>query len=182
MKNRTLFAFILGTSAVVFAAPNDRNGTALGDSEVRIVAHVHAVDRLEIELGRLAQSNGTPAVKGYGRMLANDHTAFDNKLVAFANRRGLSPIPADETMAPAEKADVDAEKGKLQALRGGAFDREFLPFMKTSHDNEIEKLDKNMGDIHDPELKSMMQALKPQLQHHADEAQRLERGEQTSER
>jgi predicted outer membrane protein len=180
MKNRTLFALILGTSAVVLAAPSDHN--ALTDKETGIVAHVHAVDRLEIELGKLAEVNGTAPVKGYGRMLANDHTAFDAKLVSFANRRGMSTIPPDETLAPAEKADIDAEKGKLQTLRGNAFDREFLPFMKTAHDNEIDKLDKALGDIHDPEFKSMMESLKPQLQHHADEAQRLEHGAQTSER
>jgi putative membrane protein len=181
MKTLTLFAFILGTSTLVFAAPND-HGARLENQETRIVAHVHAVDRLEMELGKLAQSNGTSSVKAYGRMLANDHMTFDNKLVAFANHRGISTIPPDDMMATGDKTEIDTEKGKLQALKGPAFDREFLPFMKTSHDNEIDKLDKNMGDIHDPELKSMMESLKPTLQHHADEAQRLERSEQTSQR
>ncbi|HEY1813662.1 MAG TPA: DUF4142 domain-containing protein [Kofleriaceae bacterium] len=181
MKTLTLFAFILGTSALVFAGPNDHSAR-LENQEARIVAHVHAVDQLEMELGKLAQSNGTSSVKAYGRMVANDHMTFDKKLVAFANHRGISTIPADDMVAAGDKTDIDTEKGKLQALKGAAFDREFLPFMKTAHDNEIDKLDKNMGDIHDPELKTMLETLKPQLQHHADEAQRLEKNEPMSRR
>ncbi len=179
MKLRTiLLVSALGASSIVLAGPTTTDTTTdhtkLADMDAQVVAHLHAVDMLEIDLGKLAQKNGTAAVKQYGQMLVKDHTAFDSKLTALANKHGMSTIPADDSQTPAEKTDMDTEKGKLATLKGSAFDQELLPMMKMAHDQEITKLDTNMSMVADATLKSMLIALKPTLQKHSDQAAKLQ--------
>lgn len=179
MKLRTvLLASVLTASSIALAGPTTTDTTAdhgkLADMDAQMVAHLHAVDTLEIDLGKLAQKNGTAAVKQYGQMLVKDHTAFDAKLTAFANKHGMSTIPADDSQTPTEKTDMDTEKGKLQALKGSAFDQELLPMMKMAHDQEITKLDTNVSMVADADLKTMLVALKPTLQKHSDQAAKLQ--------
>jgi putative membrane protein len=178
MKIRSLlFACALASSPLAVA---DRSATPSSDSaklsevDTQIVAHLHAVDQLEIVLGKLAEQNGTAGVKNFGQMLVTDHTAFDVKLVAFAKQHGMPTIPADASQSAAGKTEMDAEKGKLAALHGVPFDHELLPMMAKAHDQELTKADANIAMVSDTELKSMLVTLKPTLQSHADEARRLQ--------
>jgi len=177
MKIRSiLFAFALGTStlAVADSGTTTTSSAALSEIDAQVVAHLHAVDQLEIELGKLAQHNGTAPVKTYGQMLVKDHTAFDAKLVAFAKKHGVTSIPADESPSITEKNDLDAEKGKLETLHGSAFDQELLPMMAAAHDKEVVKANANIAVVSDGGLKMMLENVKPTLQKHADEARRLQ--------
>ncbi|HEY1551852.1 MAG TPA: DUF4142 domain-containing protein [Kofleriaceae bacterium] len=179
MKLRSiLFTAILGASSIALAGPTTTDTTSdhvkLAAIDAQVVAHLHAVDMLEIDLGKLAQKNGTAAVKQYGQMLVKDHTAFDAKLTAFATKHGMATIPADDSQTPAEKTDMTTEKGKLQALKGSAFDQELLPMMKMAHDAEITKLDTNVSMVTNADLKSMLVTLKPTLQKHSDQAAKLQ--------
>jgi predicted outer membrane protein len=178
MKIRSLFfACALASSPLAVA---DRGATPssetakLSDVDTQVVAHLHAVDQLEIALGKLAEQNGTAGVKTFGQMLVTDHTAFDAKLAAFAKQHGMPTIPADASQSAAAKTELDAEKGKLAALHGEPFDHELLPMMAKAHDQELTKVDANIAIVSDPELKSMLLAVKPVLQSHADEARRLQ--------
>jgi putative membrane protein len=177
---------MLLVSSLAFAGPGANAPSAstekLSDVDTQIVAHLHAVNQLEIELGKLAESNGTAKVKSFGQMLVKDHTASDTKLIAFAKQHKLSPIPADESMSAAEKTDLDTEKGKLQTLKGTAFDQELLPMMVKAHDAELAKADANIKIASDPQLKTMLEELKPVLQKHADEARSLEQPMRSSQR
>jgi putative membrane protein len=170
----TLFAIALGSTSLVAAEPINSDTAKLTELDAQVIAHLHAVDRLEIDLGKLAQANGTAPVKTYGQMLVKDHTAFDAKVVAFAKTHGVTTIPDDESMSAADKADMDTEKGKLEALKGAAFDQELLPMMASAHDKELTKADANIAVVTDRDLKTMLQALKPTLQKHADSARKLE--------
>jgi predicted outer membrane protein len=187
MKIRTLlFACIVAASPLALAGPStpapSSSNNKLSDVDMQIVAHLHAVDQLEIELGTLAGQNGTAAVKAYGQMLVKDHTAFDAKITAFAKQHKLTPIPADESMSAAMKADMDTEKGKLKALKGSAFDQELMPMMAKAHDDELAKADANISIATDPALKTMLEGVKPVLQRHADQARSLEQPARSSQR
>lgn len=181
MKTRiALLACIALASPLVFAAPSSTE--ELSDVDMQIVAHLHAVNQLEIALGKLAEKNGTPPVKSYGQMLVKDHTASDVKVTAFAKQHKLIPIPADASMSEADKTAMDAEKGKLAALKGTAFDQELLPMMVKAHDAELAKADANIKIANDPELKIMLEDIKPVLQKHAEQARSLEQPLRSSQR
>lgn len=177
MKLRSLmFACALAAAPVVVAYADPLGphaATKISDVDAHVIAHMHAVNQTEIELGKLAQRNGTAAVRAYGHMLVKDHTAFDRKLLTYSREHGLSPIPEDTSMSASEKLDMDNQKAHLRTLSGNAFDHELLPMMAAAHDKELAKADANIALVDDAKLKTMIQDFRPTLQHHADEARRL---------
>jgi predicted outer membrane protein len=171
MKIRTaLFLLAIGSSTVL-AGPDTT--AKLSDDDTKVVAHLHAVDQMEIDAGKLAQTNGAAPGKAYGKKLVTDHTSFDTKLVAFAKKHGVTTIPDDTMQTEAEKKDMMDEMMKLKGLKGAAFDSELGTRMAADHDKEIGRADAAMGTVGDKELAAMLKTLKPTLQAHADAARKL---------
>src|SRR3569832_2782378 len=65
----------------------------LTELDTQMIAHQHAVNRTEIAMGKLAQANGSAAVKKYGATLVKDHTQGDKDITALAKKKGISTIP-----------------------------------------------------------------------------------------
>jgi putative membrane protein len=155
----------------------------LGVDDTMIVAHIHHVNQMEIDLGKWAQKSGTSAIKGYADALVADHTSQDRDLTAFAKKHGYSTIPNDK---PQTDADREAEKdmtvgiAHLKTLKGPDFDKEFLTMMTQGHDKELAKIDVSIGAANDPDLKTMLQTIKPVLQRHSDQARDLQKTPQAS--
>ena len=178
MKTTITLIFALLVAPAVFAG--DSKPAKLTAAELRVIAHDHAVNQMEIALGKVAQSHAaSPAVKAYGAMLIDDHGEADAGLLAFVKRRGQR-IPAEAPATPAEKQQVAktrAEAARLQRLEGEAFDRRFLAAMLDGHESELATIDARIGEVDDPALADMLRARKPVLQHHADHARELQKGD-----
>jgi putative membrane protein len=157
--------------------------TKLADEDIKLVAHIHHVNLMEIDMGKLAKAKGSAGVKKYGETLVKDHTSGDKDLVAFAKSKGITRIPAD---VPATEADRKAQEemmSKMKALKdlkGATFDREFLAMMQVAHDTEVVKLDAALPGIKDPDLAIKMKDLRPVLQRHADTARELNKNAPTA--
>lgn len=171
MKIRTVLLTLVLGSSTVLAGPDTAG--KLSDDDAKVVAHLHAVDQMEIDAGKLAETNGAAPGKAYGKKLVADHTAFDAKLVAFAKKHGLATIPEDATQTEADKKDMMDEMMKLKGLKGTAFDSELGTRMAADHDKEIGKADAAMATVADKDLAGMLKTLKPTLQAHADAARKL---------
>jgi putative membrane protein len=155
----------------------------LSDGDTKIVAHLHHVNQMEIDLGKAAQKSGTAGVKTYGQTLVTDHQSSDKDLTSFAKTHKLSTIPADKPMTDADKQsekDMQSEVTKLKSLKGADFDREFLNMMAADHDKELAKIDVAMSAATDPDLQSILKATKPVLQRHADQARDLQKNPQAA--
>jgi len=168
------------TSKSDTGAPSDpANKTAkLSDGDAKIVAHLHHVNQMEIDVGKVAQKSGTTAVKNYGATLVTDHQSADKDLAAFATSHKLATIPADKPQADADKQeekDMGSQMMKLKTLKGADFDREFLNMMAAGHEKELAKIDVAIGGATDPDLQTMLKSVKPVLQRHADQARDLQK-------
>ena len=155
----------------------------LGDGDVKIIAHLHHVNQMEIDLGKAAQKSGTASVKSYAETLVKDHQSSDQDLTSFARSHKLGTIPADKPQADTDKQDQKAmmtQVAHLKTLKGAAFDREFLDMMATGHDKELAKIDVATGAASDPDLQTMLKSIKPVLQRHADQARDLQKNPQAS--
>lgn len=187
--SRTLAVAIalLGPS-VVLAAPDSGAVKAapvapqpvpgkLTDSDLTTMGHVHAVNLMEIDMGKLAQKNGTTAgVKAFGATLVKDHTAADKDLAALAKKRGAvipKDKPADDGEAQQQKDDM-AQMTKLKATKGAELERGFLAMMITGHERELAKLDTAIGKTTDDELGGFLRGIKPVIQGHATAARDLQ--------
>jgi putative membrane protein len=145
----------------------------LSDNDLQMLGHIRAVDNVEIELGKLAQKNGTAAVKTYGKLLVEDHTTADKDISAFAKKHDVT-IPADQ-MSEADKKDMADQVSKLKTLKGPEFDRQFLAMMATAHDAEVAKITADIGLVENKDLATMLKNIKPVLEKHADIAKKLQK-------
>ena len=174
----------LADAPVAKDTPAAPSTAKLADMDVKLVAHIHHVNMMEIDMGKLAKTKGTAAVKKYGEMLVTDHTTGDKDLVAFAKTKGITKIPADVPASEAERKqheDMMAKMKALKAMKGGAeFDREFLATMQVGHDTEVMKLDAALPGIKDADLAIKMKDLRPVLQRHADTARDLNKNAPTA--
>jgi putative membrane protein len=155
----------------------------LSDGDTKIIAHLHHVNQMEIDLGKVAQKTGTASVKNYGSNLVTDHQMSDKDLAAFAKSHKLATIPADKPDSDADKQeakDMTSQVAHLKTLKGADFDREFLNMMVGGHDKELAKIDVSIGAATDPDLQSMLKSTKPVLQRHADQARDLQKNPQAS--
>lgn len=156
----------------------DKDKTKLSDADVQILAHQHHVNLMEIDMGKLAQTKGTAAVKKYGEMLVKDHQQADKDALAFAKKHGTAMIPKEKPATDAEKQedkDMMDQAAHLKTLKGADFDKDFLTMMVAGHEKELAKIDVAMGQTTDSDLKDMLSNVKPVLQRHADQARDLQK-------
>jgi predicted outer membrane protein len=160
----------------------DKNAK-LSDGDVKIIAHLHHVNQMEIDMGKLAQKSGTQAIKGYADTLVNDHASHDKELTSFAKAHKLATIPADKPETDADRQDakdMTTETAHLKTLKAAEFDKAFLNMMVAGHDKELAKIDTSIGAAADPDLQTMLKSTKPVLQRHSDQAHDLQKNPQAS--
>jgi putative membrane protein len=161
----------------------DMKGAKLSDADTKIIGHLHHVNQMEINLGQIAQKAGTAHVKDYAKTLISDHQSADKDLTAFAKSHKVAAIPADKPMTDADRQDdkdMTTAMAHLKTLKGAEFDKEYLNMMVSGHDKELTKIDVAISGATDPDLKSMLQTVKPVLQRHADQARDLQKSPQAS--
>jgi putative membrane protein len=159
--------------------PNKKTTKKLAEAEIKIVAHLHHVNQMEIEMGKLAQRMGTQTVKKYGQMMVTDHQTADTELIKFARDRGVPKIPPEKPETEAEKMEMKTQMDGMAAikkLKGADFDREYLRMMVESHEKELAKTDAFVATSMDSDLDNMLNTRKTTLQRHADAAKELQRG------
>lgn len=158
-------------------APKEPSGETakLSQVDTQAIAHQHAVNQLEIDLGKLAQKNGSAKVKDYGKTLASDHMKADREITAFAKKHGVTTIPADQAMTDQDKKQQADNMSKLRAMKGADFDKEFLNMMVTDHEREVTKAEADIGIVDNKDLANHLRDnVKPMLQRHADNARKLQ--------
>ena len=161
----------------------DMKGEKLSDADTKLIGHLHHVNQMEITLGQVAQKAGTAHVKDYAKTLIGDHQSADKDLTAFAKAHKVATIPADKPMTDADRQDdkdMTTAMAHLKTLKGAEFDKEYLNMMVSGHDKELTKIDVSISGATDPDLKSMLQSVKPVLQRHADQARDLQKSPQAS--
>jgi putative membrane protein len=152
----------------------------LSTDEVKIVAHLHHVNQMEVKLGKQAKRKATAAVRRYADMLVRDHAKADKDLVAMAKKKGLARIPMAKPETETEKQEARDQMAQTKALlklKGADFDREYLRMMVDGHEKELAKTDVFIASATDTDLKTMLEGRKTTLQRHADAAKELQQGE-----
>jgi putative membrane protein len=120
-------------------------------------------------MGQLAEQKGqSDAVKSFGRMLVDDHTANNEKAKQVANELGVTP-PTQPSAK--QKANYD----KVSKLSGAAFDRQFAQMMVMDHKQDIAKFQREAKKANGP-LGQYANDTLPVLKKHLQAAQNAESG------
>jgi putative membrane protein len=87
--------------------------------------------KMEVDLGRLAEQNGSDAkVKDFGARMVKDHTKLNSELGTVAKSIGL-------TVPTALAAEQQTEYAKLAKLSGTKFDKAFMDLMVKDHTGDL---------------------------------------------
>ena len=175
---KLLCALVLGAPVAAAAGSGTTPVTAapkISELEIQVMAHQHAVNQAEIDMGKLAQANGSSGVKKYGATLVKDHTAGDKEVVALATKKGVAKLPADMAISDSDKKAQADMTAKMKAMKAAEFDKMFLDMMAAAHDRELTKIDADIAVTTDADLKALLQKTKPVLQQHSDTAKSLDK-------
>jgi putative membrane protein len=125
MKGHILIA---GLAALIMAA---HGANAQDKASQKFLTEAIEGNYAEIEMGKLAQSNGqSDSVRSYGQMLVNEHGAANMKATQAAQSMAVTP-----PSGPNKKQQIDYDK--MAKLKGDAFDRMFAQHMVADHKKDI---------------------------------------------
>lgn len=114
----------------------------------------------EINLGKLAQQNGTStSVKELGTMIEEDHVKILSELTILAQSKSVS-IPT--TISEDAQDDYD----DLLEKTGTDFEKEYSSMMVERQEDVIEKFEKASTDSNDPEIRAWASEKLPILRTH----------------
>jgi putative membrane protein len=125
---------------------------------------------LEVELGKLAQTNGSSAaVKDFGKMMVMDHTKANTELVTLAKAKNIT-VPS----VPGEDAQKHIDE--LKAKNGAEFDKAYVDLMVDDHKEDIDEFGKAADDAKDADIKALAAKTLPTLKEHLTKIQAIKDG------
>ncbi len=161
-------SFLLAGSILLAAALTPV--AAQADSPREFLQNALMGDNSEIMLGNLAAERGrSEGVREFGRTLVRDHSQARNEVLDVGRRFGLRPTRE-------VKPEVREMRDRLIALRGRAFDREFISHMVEDHRNDIGEFRDEAREHHGP-VSDLAARQLPVLREHLRTARALDRGD-----
>ena len=119
----------------------------------------------EVELGKLAAQNASSdSVKKFGQRMVDDHSKGNDELKTLAASKNV--------VLPSEvDAQDKAMKDKMAAMKGEAFDREYMTMMVAGHRKVVESFRAEAASGQDADLKAWVTKTLPGVEEHLKLAQ-----------
>ena len=163
-------AGLLVAGAFIAIAPSAHAQQGAKLTDPTIVAIFDAANTWDIETGALAEKKGsTKDIRGFGAMLAHDHTMVRQQGRDLAKKLGVTPTP------PKHFAMAKDHAAAMRALRkksGKAFDRASLTHEIAYHQAVIDAVTTTLlPALQNQEVKDLVTKVAPAFKAHMDAAQ-----------
>jgi putative membrane protein len=129
-------------------------------------------DMFEIETSKLAGEQSDQATKQFAQQMVKDHTKTTTELKGLA--QGVAEIPA--TMDSSHQGKLD----KLKGLKGADFTKQYRSDQVSAHKDAVSLFERYAKGGDNDKLKQWAAKTLPDLQHHLDMAQDLNKQQVTS--
>jgi putative membrane protein len=173
MKNASVATavFVLAAAAA-FAQTTAAKPVSSADQT--FILNTSKAGMAEVEFGKVAAQNASSdAVKKFGQKMADDHSKANDELKALAASKNV--------VLPSELDDQDKEhRDKLMALKGDAFDREYMTMMVSGHRKVVDSFKSEAQSGSDADLKAWVTKTLPTIEEHLKLAQDTNRAVGTS--
>lgn len=139
--------------------------------DAQIAAITDAANSAEVEQGRLAQSKAAdPRVRSFAAMMVEHHGE------ARRDQQALSVSKQDSSDSERMSKEADTALSSLQQKSGAEFDRAYIQLQCEEHRKVLKDLDqKLLPAAKDPALRAYLEKLKPKVQDHLAQAERLQK-------
>jgi putative membrane protein len=149
-------------------------------AQAEFLRQVHSINLAEIDVGSLAETRAlTPAMRDFGKTLAQDHAAADDKVTAVAKAHGVELGAKVEDEGTQDlQAQLNGMAADLQKAPASAFDAEFARHMAKGHEDAIKLVETAQLRMKgSADLETLASGLLPTLKQHQAIAQSfLDRG------
>jgi putative membrane protein len=165
-----LVSNMLATLTFAFASATSITGGNLNkEPDSTFVADAADAGMLEVQLGKLAASNGSSAeIKKFGENMVKDHSKANDELKALAQKKGIN-IPTN--LSPKSRKTYQ----DLSKKKGADFDKAYAELMVKDHQEVITKFKQQSQSGNDQELKAWAQSKIGTLEHHLMMAQEMQK-------
>lgn len=179
---KNVFSLLLCASAIIVTTSCGNNGSNTDSKEAAKEQNEQKFDNtsmeddtkfavaaadggmLEVQLGQLAQTNGSSAqVKQLGQMMVDDHSKANEELKATAAQKNIT-LPTTLSENSQKKYD------DLSKKNGADFDKAYADMMVDDHEKDIDEFKKEASDGKDADLKNWAAGKVPVLEHHLEMA------------
>lgn len=152
-------------------AQNDSTfDTSAVKKDASFAVDVADAGRLEVELGKLAETNASAAsVKNFGKQMVTDHGKANDELMTLAKTKGI-------TLPAALSDKCQKMYNDLSAKKGSDFDKAYMDAQVDGHKDVVDLLQKESDKGEDPDIKAWAQGKLPTVQHHLDMAKQIKDG------
>ena len=164
-----LAALACGAFGAVSASA--QTSTALTDPQIAHIAYT--ADTIDIQNGELAlKKSKNKDVRAFAEDMVRDHTAVNQKALALVKK--LHVTPADNATSRSLVKQADAERAKLAALNGAAFNKAYAANEVAYHKEVNGALETTLiPSAHNAELKSLLEVGLKIFQGHEQHAEEL---------
>src|SRR5262249_45193817 len=130
----------------------------------------------EMDLARYVRDKTNNAdVKGYAKMLIDDHNDALNKLQSILTDKNVDQSTNTKPQDEASKMSM------LQNSSGPDLDRQYMSMMVQDHQKDLDELKNAEATVQNQDLKEYIQAIIPVVQNHLNKAQDIENNLNKSE-
>jgi putative membrane protein len=140
-------------------------GTRLSPADTQFVQEASTADATEIAASKIALKNSSdPHVRKFAQQMIADHTKLSHGMAALMSKKGFTTTPSADS----------ALVGKLQALKGQAFDRAYVEQIGVeAHQRAVDLFEQQSQSGTDAQLKAAAAKALPIIKHHLAMAQQL---------
>ncbi|KTD17492.1 DUF4142 domain-containing protein [Legionella jordanis] len=194
MKSKILLLSIASTLAFspAFAASNSTNQNSAttanttsnqaatnNQADGEVLGFLVVLDQNEMTAAKDALSKKvSPKVKSYAKMLWNDHNKNLKETMRISKKMNQSPV--DNSQTTALKQQGQQTEATLQPLNDRDFEVAFIDAMVKGHQDALNAIDQNMNTVSNKELKKHLKATRTSVQHHLDQAKKIQQSLQNS--
>ncbi len=154
------------------AGVGSTNQQASTPSDEDIAAIIEAINKSEVDAGKLAKSKAQSAdVKSFAAMMISDHTTALNQETALVSKEHLTPNTSNST-CQSLTTDAQQQADSLQQKSGQDFDRAYMDAMVQGHQKALSMLDDTLiPNAKDAQLKAHLTAIRTHVEMHLRKAQ-----------
>ena len=155
---------------------------AADQAQTQFLQTMHAINRTEIDAGKMAQSRGqTQAVKDYGKVLEDDHKMLDKRVEGLAKNAKIDIEPKNFLPAVQEQEKkLGAMTNELKNVDKNKFDGMFAAKMADGHKEAIAMVQKAEQTFKDNKFfEDLAKGTLPILQKHEDMATKIHQESRT---
>jgi len=141
-------------------AQNTKSADRMGSADNSFVTKAAAGGMAEVELGKLAASQGSSEkVKQFGQKMVDDHSKANEELKEIAAKKNI-------TLPTGLDAKAQATRDRLTKLSGAQFDHAYMQDMLKDHKADVAEFRKESTSGQDAEVKAFAAKTLPTLEEH----------------